>query len=93
MFSSLVCGTVVFPGLFYTSRKVLKYTFPHWSEADEVSVSERSAEPTRTVKCTELLQEMRQFNLVLLIHQLVHVVYLLFLLICKELEKLAIILC
>ncbi|XP_078102943.1 TLC domain-containing protein 3A-like [Sander vitreus] len=41
MFTALVCGAVVFPGLFYSFRKVLKYTFTHWSDADVVSVSER----------------------------------------------------
>ncbi|XP_044057801.1 TLC domain-containing protein 3A-like [Siniperca chuatsi] len=41
MFSALVCGAVVFPGLFYSFRKVLKYTLTHWSDADVVSVSER----------------------------------------------------
>nr|XP_046244424.1 TLC domain-containing protein 3A-like [Scatophagus argus] len=41
MFSALVCGAAVFPGLFYSFRKVLKYTFTHWNDADVVSVSER----------------------------------------------------
>ncbi|TDH15271.1 hypothetical protein EPR50_G00029280 [Perca flavescens] len=41
MFTALVCGAVVFPGLFYNFRKVLKYTFTQWSDADGVSVSER----------------------------------------------------
>lgn len=41
MLKSLVCGAVVFPGLFYSFRKVLKHAFKHWSDADVVSVSER----------------------------------------------------
>ncbi|GAA6218780.1 protein FAM57A-like isoform X1 [Lates japonicus] len=41
MFTPLVCGAVVFPGLFYTFRKVLRSTFTRWSDADVVSVSER----------------------------------------------------
>lgn len=41
MLTALVCGSVVFPGLFYGFRKVLASTFPYWSEADVVSVSER----------------------------------------------------
>lgn len=31
----------MFPGLFYSFRKVLKHNFTHWSDADVVSVSER----------------------------------------------------
>ncbi|XP_022623352.1 protein FAM57A [Seriola dumerili] len=41
MFTALACGAVVFPGLFYSFRKILKSTFTHWSDADVVSVSER----------------------------------------------------
>ncbi|KAM9359067.1 TLC domain-containing protein 3A-like [Symphorus nematophorus] len=41
MLSALVCGAVVFPGLFYSFRKVLRRTFTQWSDADVVSVSER----------------------------------------------------
>uniref|UniRef100_A0A671U878 TLC domain containing 3A n=1 Tax=Sparus aurata TaxID=8175 RepID=A0A671U878_SPAAU len=42
MFHALVCGAVVFPGLFYAFRKTLKHSFRQWSDADVVSVSERS---------------------------------------------------
>ncbi|XP_056229961.1 ceramide synthase-like isoform X2 [Seriola aureovittata] len=41
MLTALACGAVVFPGLFYSFRKILKSTFTHWSDADVVSVSER----------------------------------------------------
>ncbi|XP_070685634.1 TLC domain-containing protein 3A-like [Pempheris klunzingeri] len=41
MFAALVCGAVVFPGLFYSFRKALKHTFTQWSDADVTSVSER----------------------------------------------------
>ncbi|XP_039986196.1 TLC domain-containing protein 3A-like [Xiphias gladius] len=41
MLAVLVCGAAVFPGLFYSFRRVLKSTFTHWSDADVVSVSER----------------------------------------------------
>ncbi|XP_039881848.1 ceramide synthase-like isoform X3 [Simochromis diagramma] len=41
MLSALVCGALVFPGLFCSSRKVLKSTFTQWSDADVVCVSER----------------------------------------------------
>ncbi|XP_072249169.1 TLC domain-containing protein 3A-like [Leuresthes tenuis] len=41
MITSLVCGAVVFPWLFYCLRKILKHTFTQWGEADVVSVSER----------------------------------------------------
>ncbi|XP_029302185.1 protein FAM57A-like [Cottoperca gobio] len=41
MFTALVCGAVVFPGLFAIFRKVLRYTFTRWSDADVVSISER----------------------------------------------------
>uniref|UniRef100_UPI0037E8019E TLC domain-containing protein 3A-like n=1 Tax=Semicossyphus pulcher TaxID=241346 RepID=UPI0037E8019E len=41
MLTTLACGAVVFPGLFYSFRKVLRYTFPNWTDADVVSVSER----------------------------------------------------
>ncbi|XP_003459973.1 protein FAM57A [Oreochromis niloticus] len=41
MLSALVCGALVFPGLFCGSRKVLKSTFTQWSDADVVCVSER----------------------------------------------------
>ncbi|XP_040901677.1 TLC domain-containing protein 3A-like [Toxotes jaculatrix] len=41
MSAALACGAVVFPGLFYTFRKILKSTFTHWTDADVVSVSER----------------------------------------------------
>lgn len=40
MFTALVCGAVVFPGLFFSFRKILTRTFTQWSEADVVSVSE-----------------------------------------------------
>ncbi|XP_059187609.1 TLC domain-containing protein 3A-like [Centropristis striata] len=41
MLTYLLCGGVVFPGLFYSFRKVLKHTLTHWSDADVVLVSER----------------------------------------------------
>ncbi|XP_076591868.1 TLC domain-containing protein 3A-like [Chaetodon auriga] len=41
MICALVCGAVLFPGLFYSFRKILKYSFTRWSDADVVSVSER----------------------------------------------------
>lgn len=41
MLAAAACGSVVFPGLFYTFRKVLRHCFRAWSEADVVSVSER----------------------------------------------------
>lgn len=37
----LLWGALLFPGLFYGFRKILRKTFKHWSEADVVSVSER----------------------------------------------------
>ncbi|XP_068601488.1 TLC domain-containing protein 3A-like [Brachionichthys hirsutus] len=39
--STLACGAAVFPGLFFSFRKILKCTFTRWSEADVVSISER----------------------------------------------------
>lgn len=74
MLKSLVCGAVVFPGLFYSFRKVLKHAFKHWSDADVVSVSERLAAKTRIVHFTELAPEMRLFVFVLLIFQFKYVV-------------------
>lgn len=41
LFSTLACGVVLFPGLFFSFRAVLKRLFTHWSDADVVSVSER----------------------------------------------------
>ncbi|XP_061637657.1 TLC domain-containing protein 3A-like isoform X2 [Phyllopteryx taeniolatus] len=41
MFTALASGAVVFPGLFYGLGKILKFTFPHWDDADVVTVSER----------------------------------------------------
>ncbi|KAM4742217.1 ceramide synthase-like isoform 2-T2 [Anableps anableps] len=41
MMAAVVCGAVVFPGLFYSFRKILKHTWTEWSDADVVSVSER----------------------------------------------------
>lgn len=41
LFSTLACGVVLFPGLFFSFRAVLKKLFTHWSDADVVSVSER----------------------------------------------------
>ncbi|MEQ2200640.1 hypothetical protein XENOCAPTIV_001096 [Xenoophorus captivus] len=41
MTAALVCGAVVFPGLFFSFRKILKHTWTEWSDADVVSVSER----------------------------------------------------
>lgn len=42
MLQVLACGVVLFPGLFFTFRKVLPSIFKHWTEADVVLVSERS---------------------------------------------------
>ncbi|XP_034557320.1 TLC domain-containing protein 3A-like [Notolabrus celidotus] len=41
MLSAVACGAVLFPGLFYTSRRLLRRSFTNWSDADVVSVSER----------------------------------------------------
>lgn len=41
LLTPLLCGAVLFPGLFYSFRKGLKRLFTEWSEADVVSVSER----------------------------------------------------
>lgn len=41
MLQVLVCGVVVFPGLFFTFRKVLPSIFKRWTDADVVLVSER----------------------------------------------------
>uniref|UniRef100_A0A3Q3ATL1 Protein FAM57A-like n=2 Tax=Kryptolebias marmoratus TaxID=37003 RepID=A0A3Q3ATL1_KRYMA len=41
MLTAMVCGAVVFPGLFCSFRKILKHIFRQWSDADIVSVSER----------------------------------------------------
>ncbi|XP_041652703.1 TLC domain-containing protein 3A-like [Cheilinus undulatus] len=41
MYTALACGAVVFPGLFYSFRKILRRTFTNWSDADVVFVSER----------------------------------------------------
>ncbi|KAM9853678.1 TLC domain-containing protein 3A-like [Aulostomus maculatus] len=41
MLSALVCGSIVFPGLFYSSIKILRSFFAHWSDADVVCISER----------------------------------------------------
>lgn len=41
LFSALACGAVLFPGLFFSFRAILKRLFTNWSEADAVSVSER----------------------------------------------------
>lgn len=41
MFTALACGAVVFPGLFFGFRTLLRRRFTHWSEADVVCVSER----------------------------------------------------
>ncbi|XP_054649867.1 TLC domain-containing protein 3A-like [Dunckerocampus dactyliophorus] len=41
MFTSLACGALVFPGLFYGLRKILRSTFTHWNDADVVTISER----------------------------------------------------
>ncbi|XP_047450040.1 TLC domain-containing protein 3A-like [Mugil cephalus] len=41
MLTGLVCGAVVFPGLFCSFRKMLRMAFKQWTEADVVSVSER----------------------------------------------------
>lgn len=46
MLAALLCGAVVFPGLFLGLRKALRLTRTRWSDADVVSVSERSAAPT-----------------------------------------------
>ncbi|KAA0716315.1 Protein FAM57B [Triplophysa tibetana] len=41
MLQVLACGVVLFPGLFFTFRKVLPSIFKRWTEADVVLVSER----------------------------------------------------
>lgn len=41
MSAALACGAVVFPGLFYGLRTLLRRRFTRWSEADVVCVSER----------------------------------------------------
>ncbi|KAM7399777.1 hypothetical protein PAMP_019021 [Pampus punctatissimus] len=41
MLSALFCGAVVFPGLFYSFKKVFRSKFTQWSDADVVCVSER----------------------------------------------------
>ncbi|XP_008304066.1 protein FAM57A-like isoform X1 [Stegastes partitus] len=41
MLAALLCGAVVFPGLFCSFRKILKLRFARWSDADAVCVSER----------------------------------------------------
>ncbi|XP_072314862.1 TLC domain-containing protein 3A-like [Eucyclogobius newberryi] len=41
LISVLACGAVVFPGLFFSFRVVLRRLFPKWTDADTVSVSER----------------------------------------------------
>ncbi|XP_030007427.1 ceramide synthase-like isoform X1 [Sphaeramia orbicularis] len=41
MWTEVVCGAVVFPGLFHGFRRVLQSVFTHWTQADVVSVSER----------------------------------------------------
>ncbi|XP_014871703.1 protein FAM57A-like [Poecilia latipinna] len=41
MLAALVCGAAVFPGLFFSIRKILKHTRTQWSEADVTVVSER----------------------------------------------------
>ncbi|KAM4589319.1 TLC domain-containing protein 3A-like [Fundulus diaphanus] len=41
MIAALLCGAAVFPGLFFGFRKILKRTWPEWSDADVTSVSER----------------------------------------------------
>lgn len=49
---ALVCGVVVFPCLFFTCRKLLRYNFSHWSDADVVSVSERLVSAIHAVLAT-----------------------------------------
>ncbi|XP_074535472.1 TLC domain-containing protein 3A-like isoform X2 [Halichoeres trimaculatus] len=41
MLAAVACGSVVFPGLFYSFKKVLRCFFTAWSDADVVSISER----------------------------------------------------
>ncbi|KAM9318394.1 TLC domain-containing protein 3A-like [Pholidichthys leucotaenia] len=41
MLQAVVCGTLVFPGLFYVFRRLLGSVSSEWSEADVVSVSGR----------------------------------------------------
>lgn len=41
MYTALLCGAVVFPGLFYSFSRVLRYSLTQWSDADVMSVSER----------------------------------------------------
>lgn len=43
--TAVTCGAAVFPGLFFSFRKILRSWFTHWTEADVVCVSERSELP------------------------------------------------
>ncbi|XP_058632545.1 ceramide synthase isoform X2 [Onychostoma macrolepis] len=52
MLQVLVCGVVVFPGLFFTFRKVLPSIFKQWTDADVVLVSERLVSSIHAVMAT-----------------------------------------
>ncbi|XP_056314643.1 ceramide synthase [Danio aesculapii] len=52
MLQVLVCGVVVFPGLFFTFRKVLPSIFKRWTDADVVLVSERLVSSIHAVMAT-----------------------------------------
>ncbi|KAM8903374.1 ceramide synthase-like isoform 2-T2 [Spinachia spinachia] len=41
MLPAVLCGALLFPGLFHGFRRLLRSTFTHWSDADVVCVSER----------------------------------------------------
>lgn len=52
MLQVLICGVVVFPGLFFTFRKVLPSIFKQWTDADVVLVSERLVSSIHAVMAT-----------------------------------------
>ncbi|KAI4815930.1 hypothetical protein KUCAC02_006053 [Chaenocephalus aceratus] len=52
MLTALLCGAVMFPGLFFSFRKGLRDRFTHWSEADVVCVSERLVSATHASLAT-----------------------------------------
>uniref|UniRef100_A0A8C1L9G5 TLC domain containing 3A n=1 Tax=Cyprinus carpio TaxID=7962 RepID=A0A8C1L9G5_CYPCA len=52
MLQVLLCGVVVFPGLFFTFRKVLPSIFKQWTDADVVLVSERLVSSIHAVMAT-----------------------------------------
>ncbi|CAB1431451.1 unnamed protein product [Pleuronectes platessa] len=52
MLKAFICGAVVFPGLYYTFRKILKSALTHWSDGDVVLVSERLVSAIHAVVST-----------------------------------------